>query len=130
MLKGNRFIWYYWSQALHTEVLEFDEYYEFIGKLSCYKYLSKKIIHKRKIKIYKQDHRWVFTDEIKGKPQDCAMRQLWHLNKSNDVSFISTAEEKECLAFNSLYYGSKQTIIQKEFVTTQNLIETSIKINN
>ena len=129
MLKGNRFISYYWSQALNTEVLESDEYYEFTGELSCYQYISKKIVHKRNVRVYKHQNKWEFTDEIIEKPSSYTMRQLWHLISTENLDFVSTAKEIERTGFYSSYYGQKQNIIQKEFVTTQNMINTTITIN-
>ena len=128
MLKGVRFIWYYWSQALCVEVRDFGEYYEYIGKLSCYKYISRNIVHQRKVKIYKQENKWEFTDEMIKKPHSYLMRQLWHLVGVANLEFLSTAEERNKIGFISPYYGWKQNIMQKEFITSQNIIKTVIKI--
>ncbi len=125
MFKGNRFIWYYWSQALYSDIHETDEYYEFIGELSCYKYVSKKIVHKRRVRVYKQQDRWEFIDDMINRPQSGTMRQLWHLGTENMI-FRSSSKEENKVRFYSPYYGLKQNIIQKEFCTEESHIETII----
>ena len=42
MLKGDRFIWYNWSQAEWSSLKETEDTYIFEGKVSCFTYLNKK----------------------------------------------------------------------------------------
>jgi len=128
MLRGDRFIWYYWSQAIYTETKETKDYYEFEGELSCYKYISKNIVHKRNVKIYKQKNQWEITDELLNKPKSSIMRQLWHLDNKTAVIFDSTAQQRDEKGFNSSFYGQKQDILQKEFISSSDFIKTIINL--
>lgn len=49
MLKGDRFIWYYWTQALGAELTENDDKFMFNGQISAFRQVDNKAIHKRKI---------------------------------------------------------------------------------
>src|SRR5690606_26557495 len=49
MEKGARFIWYYWSQAIQTQVTEEKEHFTFEGEISAFRNLNPKIKHKRTI---------------------------------------------------------------------------------
>ena len=49
MLKGGRFIWYYWTQTLAYELLEIKDKFIFNGQISAFRQIDKKAVHKRKI---------------------------------------------------------------------------------
>jgi hypothetical protein len=128
MLKGPRFIWFNWSQAITASLTENETHYIFEGAVSCYTHLDKKIVHRRKILKSKEKHEWIIVDTIDNKPDTIEMRQLWHTT-SNNLNFKCEGIEVQSKeAWQSLYYGVKKKTIQREFVTNDNHIETKIFI--
>ena len=128
MLKGSRFIWYNWTQAITAVVKETESEFIFTGKIRCFSYLSKDIIHQRKVVKVKNKLHWIVTDEILNKPGEMNMRQLWHTNEVN-IDFNSSDNSYTLVqGWKSLYYGEKEEIKQIEFKTTDNTIETKIQV--
>lgn len=128
MLKGPRFIWLNWTQALFVELKENDHEYIFTGEVKCYTYLNKNIIHKRTIRKIKNQSIWYIKDEMIQKPQKMTMRQLWHTPEENVVFY---SEGNQCFVqqgWISLYYGQKEKTKQTEFLTQNNSIETKMSI--
>jgi len=64
MLKGGRFIWYYWTQAMKQEIKEYDDFFEFDGMIKCFPQLGKNIHHQRKVIKYKNQFKWIITDTV------------------------------------------------------------------
>ena len=130
MMKGGRFIWYYWTKSLTTTVNETPDYYYFEGSINAFKHLNKNCIHKRKIKVFKNKCTWeiednVFNNQFKAK-------QLLNYAVESNVDIIAfennnklNAQSKD--AYQSNYYGSKfkQKGIYFEF---RNAIKTTLKI--
>lgn len=125
MLKGGRFIWYYWTQKQTAFWDEKDEYFDFKGAISAFQYLNKKASHYRRIRIYKNECKWVVYDKILN--LDSMIKyQVWHCD--SPVLSISSDNEKEIVdSFNSNYYGvcEKTKSISFEF---KNEIETILEL--
>jgi hypothetical protein len=128
MLKGPRFIWLNWSQAINASLTETDNYYIFHGTVSCFSYLKKEIVHRRKIVKTKNKPEWSVEDEILNKPEGMMMRQLWHTPGQMVRFFSPFIEPKINEGWRSLYYGVKEKTVQTEFCTSENILETTIKI--
>lgn len=128
MLKGNRFIWYNWSQAKEVSYKESSDEYIFCGKVKCFTHINKSIVHERRIKKMRHSLSWIVTDIIHGKPENMLLRQLWHTPFPQIITFESEGDRKDCIGFRSLYYGSKEEISQVEFSTLKNKITTVISI--
>jgi hypothetical protein len=128
MLKGPRFIWLNWSQAIDASLTETDNYYIFHGTVSCFSYLEKEIVHRRKIVKTKNKPEWSVEDEILNKPEGMMMRQLWHTPGQMVRFFSPFIEPKINEGWRSLYYGVKEKTVQTEFCTSENILETTIKI--
>jgi hypothetical protein len=108
MLKGSRFIWYYWSQSLKANVTESEKEFIFEGKISAFRFLNKNIVHQRKIKKIKNQLSWIVEDEINAMNP----RQNWHFGSSLKPFFKSSCKEKvtfekEFDSYDSSYYGAK-----------------------
>ena len=58
--------------------LTIENEFAFIGRVNCFTYLGKNIIHQRKIIKTKGKPEWHIKDEIINKPEYLSMRQLWH----------------------------------------------------
>jgi hypothetical protein len=128
MLKGPRFIWFNWSQAITASLTENETHYIFEGAVSCYTHLGKKIVHRRKILKSKEKLEWIVVDTIDNKPDTIEMRQLWHTSSSIPKFKCEGIEIQSKEAWQSLYYGVKKKTIQREFVTNDNHIKTKIFI--
>ena len=68
MLKGSRFIWYYWTQAQKVNLVETETNYLFEGQVSAFKYLNSNAMHIRKIKKVKGKKEWEVYDRIDNLP--------------------------------------------------------------
>lgn len=80
MLKGSRFIWYYWTQAIEASLTEDSENFYFSGKISAFRWLNPKIMHERQVTIAKNTTNWLVYDKVHYLPGGSSIYQLWHLN--------------------------------------------------
>ena len=132
MLKGFRFVWLNWSQAIGANLTEYDDYYEFEGEVSCFTYLNPQIVHKRIVRKYKNKPEWITTDHIKNKPNNVCIRQLWHCFTPNSISIL-TENQKDISICNSEswysgYYGEKNKIFQTAVISKNNTVTTKLTI--
>ncbi len=77
MLKGERFIWYYWTQALDGSLNEEHEGYVFKGRINAFKHINGSITHTRIIKKIKGIYKWEVQDILKHNT-DLPINQCWH----------------------------------------------------
>jgi hypothetical protein len=137
MLKGGRFIWYYWSQSLGMgELLQDEDVYVFSGEISAFSYINKDIKHKRVVIKQKGLPVWIVKDEIANMPTGMKMRQLWHIPLKIHSNVIITAKINEYEAlqpfvqdgWQSSLYGQKEKTKDLYFSTGNKTIETIIKV--
>lgn len=128
ILKGPRFIWLNWSQAIDSSFSENQDHYSFSGSVRCFSYLDKNIIHKRSIKKEKGNTKWLVRDEIINKPDKMKMHQLWHTTHKKVRLFSEGITPSTKEAWHSLYYGSKEKTFQTDFSSVNHTIETIITI--
>ena len=113
MLKGKRFIWYYWSQAKSAGWSESTDEYKFQGKVSAFRFLDPFAVHKRTVIKKKGKLEWIVIDKVTGLP-NVRKKQIWHhddhpmqiaaqIPSGNPVATRSAAS-----SYNSLYYGTKE----------------------
>ncbi|WP_338409724.1 alginate lyase family protein, partial [uncultured Flavobacterium sp.] len=112
MIKGNRFIWYYWSQAKEAKWLETEQSYVFKGAISAFRYLNQNCTHSRTITIAKNDLKWVVEDEVTN-TKGLSKSQIWHhdnfiwqLNAITDRNEVVKGEDT--VSYNSDSYGQKE----------------------
>lgn len=137
MLKGGRFIWYYWTQLDAASIKEENDSYIFSGAIHAFTYIDKGIQHKRTIIKKKGMPEWEIRDEIAGKPAGMQMRQLWHIlpGEYNRVTISATDAQNSTLkaehkdGWHSSRYGEKKTIKETIYSTNNNIINTRIKIS-
>lgn len=109
MLKGSRFIWYYWTQAQKVNLVETETDYLFEGQVSAFKYLNSNAMHIRKLKKVKGKKEWEVYDRIDNLP-NMNKKQIWHFDE-NQINFDAWVNGKDKVesnneaSFNSLYYG-------------------------
>jgi hypothetical protein len=110
MLKGGRFIWYYWTKALQTKTHESSDFYSFEGKISAFRFLNKNITHQRKVFIYKNENKWEIEDRVENNP--LTAKQLWNFTENSNLIILANSTDKELVSiakesFQSNYYGVK-----------------------
>lgn len=125
MYKGDRFIWFYWTQAIKAKWKETDDSYIFSGKISAFRHLRSNAKHERIIYKKKNQLTWIVEDRVTGL-KGRIKRQLWHpatnLNISNDKIKPKIKE-----GFYSSYYGAKEDSDIYVFEFDEN-IKTTISI--
>ena len=128
MLKGPRFMWFFPPTILSFDAKEEHHQYVLEGSIVAFKQLNGEgVTVRRTIKKRKDSPEWEVTDLIEGAPERVMKRQLWH-TKSYDVTFDSDGEKKEKEGLYSDYYGVKAENRQIEFVSSNNMINTKITI--
>jgi hypothetical protein len=107
MLKGSRFIWFYWSQCLAAEWTEDKEFYIFNGGISAFRHLNKKGSHKRTIKVSKKENIWYVNDKVENLDA-FPKSQIWHYEDAA-VNFTTQGNiDLNIESFTSSYYGQKE----------------------
>lgn len=83
MLKGGRFIWYFWSQAKEASLKHTASFLLLHARAKVYQHLSKDIVHTRTVKQYHEEPKWEIEDEIiLGNYQTTeTFKQNWHLSE-------------------------------------------------
>lgn len=108
MLKGTRFIWFYWTQSEGARWTEENDYFIFKGSISAFRYLNNKAVHSRIIKVAKNSNQWIVKDEVLHL-DNYTKKQLWHFDEV-PVTFSSSENNySNELSFNSSFYGQKET---------------------
>ena len=140
MLKGGRFIWYYWSQCNEAVLKDNGDNYFFQGVISAFNYIDPKIVHKRSIIKRKGVPVWIVTDDLQG-PLGMLTKQLWHspVDACNKISIeayevdddgndrIKLSPQIQEGWYSSLY-GQKEKSEESVFFAEDRIIETTIKI--
>jgi hypothetical protein len=104
MLKGTRFIWFYWTQCLTAKWTEDIDYYIFEGSISAFSYLNKKARHNRHVKISKRDNHWCVKDEVLFL-DSFIKKQVWHPNSNELVISSKNNTSTNFHSYNSDHYG-------------------------
>lgn len=131
MLKGPRFIWLHWSQALDAHLHEDEEATYFEGSIQAFAHLEKGIVHRRRVKQYKNLNRWEVTDRVvhhTGLP----MNQYWHLHPDFEKLGFSIRTEEGISAireqaWHSPLYGIKEASEMWRFTVEAHQLTTIIE---
>jgi hypothetical protein len=137
MLKGGRFIWYYWSQRKQARLKEEDNAYVFDGSARAFTYMHKDIVHSRKVVKHKGRPVWEIRDEVSGTPTGVDMRQMWHLPKQllQAVTITAAGEDDQAIqpvaveGWYSSLYGQKEATKELYFSSVGREIRTLIKVD-
>jgi hypothetical protein len=130
MLMGERFIWYYWSEATDAKLSEDEEYYIFKGTIKAFGHLSKSIRHTRTVKKKKGTNSWLVLDELQGLPPQHRIRQLWHTAYPEQTELevlTGDAELSTNTGWFSTYYGTKKACIELEVVAKNKQMQTLVQ---
>ena len=135
MLKGKRFIWYYWVDKTKASLTANKDFFEFNGSIQAFKHIGNNIQHHRKIKKFFGKNIWEIIDTVDNK-KDRKIYQYWHLHPdyldyieivTKDISgkkLTPIVEEK----WYAGYYGVKEKGIRLTFVSDKNTFLTTIII--
>ena len=135
MKKGERFIWYYWTQAMNAGWTETEDYYEFKGAIKAFRQWNADIVHTRIVRKYKAQLKWEVTDEVEHHTS-LDIHQLWHPAAAQNLSISFEASDKnnnllqvkKGRGWYSSRYGTKEEAEQIVFSTGTNKIRTIIEI--
>jgi hypothetical protein len=125
MLKGGRFIWYFWTQKHAAFWQEDEEKYVFQGEIQAFRFLRKDARHLRKVEISKRRVSWKVEDQITNL-DDLMKKQIWHVD-GDTVKISSSVPAETFKSYKSDYYG-EYTEEQSIFFTFNQKIETQIKV--
>lgn len=133
MEKGGRFLWFYWSEAIESEIKDHEEYQLFKGKIHGYKHIKDNIYHTRIVKQYKKELKWEIEDFIEN--NSLPVKQTWNISPEFfNESFQITSRTKDGLplsplrkeAFYSPTYGVKEKSEALIFESRENYFKTTI----
>lgn len=136
MLKGGRFIWFYWVKQAYARWEENKDNFSFTGRIVAFRQLKKNgYTHSRRIIKQKKELRWVVYDEIIHNGRE-ELTAFWHVNPAIEkmIEIKSWDENGKCLnitreeKWNSSYYGAKDISTRFSFKTRTNAIKTEITI--
>ena len=126
MLKGGRFIWYYWTQKKQAFWEETAEEYIFTGEIKAFTFLHKNASHQRIVRINKQNPVWFVSDLLKNL-NNMPKQQIWHPAHSG-LKIQSETNLQTFDSYNSDYYGV-YTNEKSVCFNFNNFIETKITFN-
>lgn len=128
MLKGGRFIWYYWTQARKADWKNTQNEFIFEGEISAFRQLHPRATHKRIVKKKKGENVWTIVDQVThldGKKK----QQIWNYsNKKIHIVADKALNKKETKSWHSSYYGKKKEGAADIF-EFDNEITTTIKLH-
>lgn len=136
MLKGGRFIWYYWTQCKSARLADEGNTYRFAGTISVFRHLSPGILHSRTIVKRKGEPVWEIHDAVSGAPAGVQMTQLWHI-PAPGVSEVTLAardtggnsiQPVKTQGYSSSLYGTKDVTEEISFSSSAADIVTTIRI--
>jgi hypothetical protein len=117
MLKGPRFVWLYWSQAIGFSCREEENEWKLSGEVLAFAHLGRRIVHKRTITKTKGKPIWKIEDQITGKFEK-GLELLWHPSAFALANFEievkdgrgQTISPNTEPGFVSNYYGRKEAL--------------------
>ena len=128
MLKGSRFIWFFWTNSLEAKWTQDDEYYIFNGKISAFRHLNNKGTHNRLVKISKKETVWYVKDQVINLDL-FTKKQMWHFIDDSVIFSSGSNNHSNEISFESNYYGQKKEGKAISFCFARE-IETNIRYQN
>lgn len=134
MLRGSRFIWFYWVKKVKATISEQKDNFEFEGEITAFQHLKKGIKHHRTVIKKKGIFHWKITDEVM-KAGEYEKTIYWHVNPAvvdkikitcqteSGVELQAVVEDK----WYSGYYGIKTKSLRYSFRSKETMI-TTIKL--
>lgn len=114
MLKGGRFIWYYWTNSRKSPIITLqNNQFTFEGEINAFRQFSKNTCHIRRVSKELNTFDWTVEDQLIC-DKNYQAKQLWHFSDEEKVKFTAfdssnnLVMSKEMLSLKSLYYGEKE----------------------
>ncbi|MDD4515964.1 alginate lyase family protein [Massilibacteroides sp.] len=135
MLKGNRFIWFYWVKKAFGELHENVDSYVFKGDIEAFRQIGKRIVHRRIVIKNKNETTWEITDQV-ANAHGKEVTIYWHINPvcKDRIKIICKDAKGEMLPPYvqeegcSSYYGVKEPSFLVSFKTETSELKTSISL--
>lgn len=130
MLKGSRFLWFYWTKAKTAAAYENEESYIFEGTIKAFSYIDSSISHTRKVVLSKESPYLEVHDSVSNLKHRKAV-QNWNSNMECEMLLIAkegtdVLNAEEYPSYYSSLYGKKE--IQKGIgFSFKNSITTTIQ---
>lgn len=133
MLKGPRFIWFYWSKADTTKWDLQNKYIDFEGSIQGFRESGRWIQHTRKLRIHPQNAEWEITDTV-ANHKELPIHQHWHITEEQLTRVEITATDShgnplEAAITACTYapvYGMEVPAVRITFTTHTHSIHTHI----
>ncbi len=139
MLKGGRFIWYHWSQAVHARQEESSTSIFFEGKTHVYQHVHAQIYHTRRVTQRTDQMCWEVEDQLElpniVRQQNLPVYQRWHPH----TEFSERGWHIRCVDKNgtelplqtrqgwySSFYGTKEPLTEWFFENKDGYFKTTI----
>lgn len=135
MLKGGRFIWYYWTKGGEVTLREDEKQVWFTGTIQAFRHSGRWITHTRSLIFYKQGLKWEITDTVAGQAE-LPITQHWHPHPLFNELATITATDANGSAIAPVYrqgyfaprYGVLEQATDVLFTSSTNQIITTIQI--
>lgn len=124
MLKGGRFIWYYWSQSKDLQYGQSGKSIFIEGEIRAFKHLNKNCRVKRHIELFLEERVLKVKDEILNVNDFSALHQNWHYNLDVNVQTQHDLSIQE--GEYSCYYGHKAKNYFARVTSISNKVESQI----
>lgn len=136
MLRGGRFIWYFWVKKAIMKITDTNNEITFEGKIDAFQHIKKGIAHCRKVVKLTNENKWLVIDRVEN-AEGMDRSVYWHINPQvidlidihcetdSGVTIKPIIESK----WHSSYYGVKEKSIRHTF-TSKETLHTTIKIKN
>jgi len=136
MLRGGRFIWYYWVKKSKAKMKVANNKMVFDGVIEAFQYLKNGIKHSRKVEKNVGENQWLVTDSL-ANAEAMERSVYWHVNpqvfnmidiqcETEGGSLITPVIEEK---WHSSYYGVKEKSMRYHYSSNETML-TTIKIKN
>lgn len=137
MLKGGRFIWYYWTKGGDVQLHEDAQSMRFTGTIRAFRQSGRWITHSRQVEYIKQVRKWIITDTIEGN-RGLPVHQHWHPHPRfaafAEISAIdangNALTPRTQGGYHAALYGVLTETQDIIFTTGTNVIVTTISLIN
>ena len=135
MLKGGRFLWYYWVREAVASLKESSKAITFEGKIEAFRHIKEGIYHLRNVRKERDRNVWLVEDEVHGVEEE-ELVVYWHINPQwfDRVKIICRdysgnqmnpmVEQK----WYSGYYGIRERSIRMSFRAKTQGFKTEISV--
>lgn len=136
MLKGPRFIWYFWPEAIDVQARKTEDGFSFTGELDAFQQMGPDIRWRRSVQYTRSPRCWLVVDEVSGLSAP-TIRQLWHphpdwanrilIEASDDQGNPLDRQDEQ--GWFAPRYGAREPAPQWSFYGRGHRITTRITLN-